>query len=397
MHMTPIAVLPNLTLQEPIECSRFALVPPTHDAVTAYRRKYRGFDTFMDRFTDTFGAPIEPTVLLRRGPDRPQKYDRGGAVAFRDAVAVAAVTYDRATYVIYNSSRGTHYSDSFWIYPWTLWGDKRNIIATTPALHALHRPEKLHGQCSPEISLSELQSGYWDTTLLNALCEAWHERYVTSKPSWRTRALFRSLNMANQAMRIPAGVDATLYDHGRLTALWVSAFEILVRSPEEKSNEKAVRALLSNVKWDRAELGYRRYLIKYGKTKKKVTLAGWLYHRLYKLRNDFLHGNPVTARSLAVSPKAVSFITIAAPLYRLALTSFLDLEWNKPVPSTDDVSAFAEYVNDRTWHRRSQRLAEDALLLARMNRGNGKGSNLRVERERLQKRRRHSGPTLPAR
>jgi hypothetical protein len=66
-----------------------------------------------------------------------------------------------------------------------------------------------------------------DTPLLNALLERWRVRYGTKRPQWSDRALFRSLNMAAAASKMPAGVDLTTFSIGRNIGLWVSAFEIL--------------------------------------------------------------------------------------------------------------------------------------------------------------------------
>jgi hypothetical protein len=76
-------------------------------------------------------------------------------------------------------------------------------------------------------------------------------------------------------------------------------------------------------------------------------LPCWIYGELYKARNDFLHGNRITAERLTVRPSNRSLYIYAAPLYRLALTGFLNLRFDRPIPSQDDTAAFAAYINDR--------------------------------------------------
>jgi hypothetical protein len=66
-----------------------------------------------------------------------------------------------------------------------------------------------------------------DRPLAKALLERWVARFPQASMAWSDRALFRSLNMANEAARIPAPVASTFYDVGRTLALWVSAFEIV--------------------------------------------------------------------------------------------------------------------------------------------------------------------------
>lgn len=61
-------------------------------------------------------------------------------------------------------------------------------------------------------------------------------------------------------------------------------------------------------------------------------LPCWMYGELYKARNDFLHGNPITGERLIVRPSQRSLFLYTAPLYRLALTGFLDLRFKRTVP-----------------------------------------------------------------
>jgi hypothetical protein len=63
------------------------------------------------------------------------------------------------------------------------------------------------------------------------------------------QSLFRSLNMANQALQAPGGTDTTYYDVGRSIALWISAFEILAHPPNANANLQVVYELLENIKW----------------------------------------------------------------------------------------------------------------------------------------------------
>ena len=66
-----------------------------------------------------------------------------------------------------------------------------------------------------------------DFPLARELLNRWIVRFSEDAVEWKDKALFRSLNMANEAGRIPALTAATFYDVGRSLALWVSAYEIL--------------------------------------------------------------------------------------------------------------------------------------------------------------------------
>jgi hypothetical protein len=114
---------------------------------------------------------------------------------------------------------------------------------------------------------------------------------------WKDKALFRSLNMANEAGRIPALAAGVFYDAGRSLALWVSAYEILAHpGGTGQSNFGTVCALLESVKWLDPKLAAATYAIP-GKQPQTKQLATWICKRVYDLRNDFLHGNDVEALS----------------------------------------------------------------------------------------------------
>jgi len=55
------------------------------------------------------------------------------------------------------------------------------------------------------------------------LLERWERYYLGTKRRREDRILFRSLNMAVKAAQMPGGIDVTLYDVGRMIALWVWA------------------------------------------------------------------------------------------------------------------------------------------------------------------------------
>ena len=90
----------------------------------------------------------------------------------------------------------------------------------------------------------------------------------------------------------------------------------------------------------------------------------WLYGQIYQARNRFLHGNPVTRNDLMVKRSKRSLFQCAAPLYRMALTGFLAMTWEEPVPSVDDQDAFGAYVNRRMVFNRHQEVIEEGLLTA---------------------------------
>jgi hypothetical protein len=104
------------------------------------------------------------------------------------------------------------------------------------------------------------------------------------------------------------------------------------------------------------------FLDKKKKNPIQTNCAGAIYKRLYDVRNDFLHGNPVAAETLKLAKRQESVLVSAAPLFRLALTAVLDLR----SPELSDGSADQDYdpIAGGMSFSGPQLLAEDAILMA---------------------------------
>jgi hypothetical protein len=260
------------------------------------------------------------------------------------------------------------FGEAFAIYPWMIDSQYEDVIGTTPAMIGTHNVEEFKGQSSPTVFRAPLQRGDIDRPLLDALLTRWRACHETARPQWRDIALFRSLNMAYHASLLPSGSEATFYDAGRLVSLWVSAFEILVHpGGTGRADRDKVIELLEKTPWQNPIARRRSYAIG-GKAKAKRTLASRLYQSLYERRNDFLHGNPVARGDLTVRTSNRSILDYAAPLYRLALTAFLHLSYDQPIPALSDGQAFGAYVASRMSFLEPQSVIEKAILTARRSR-----------------------------
>ena len=224
---TAAAVLPNIELQKPIEGGLAALAPGGDPRLSALCQAHPNLRKFLGKFTNAFGIKLHPAVLIVHGNAPPSIFKVDALASFRDAVALSVVTRSRAFEIVHPRGHRINFSNSFWLYPWSPDKDYEDLIADTPGLLGLHEVTAFKGQSSSEISVMTLTEYDVDEPLLTALLDRWRRRYAGRRPQWPDRALFRSLNMANQASQLPAGVDTTFYDVGRLIALWVSAFEIL--------------------------------------------------------------------------------------------------------------------------------------------------------------------------
>ena len=367
---TAVSVLPNIELNEPIDGELAALVPRDDARVRALSGAHPNLRMFLGRFKDAFGARLRPAVLLARANAPSTVFTVDAIASFRDAISIAVVTRARAWELAKPRGHRVTYSNAFSFYPWMLDKNHEDLIGNTPAFLGIHDVKAFHGQSSPEISRHTLSAYDIDRPLIDALIARWHVRYGGGKPArWPEIALFRSLNMANQAALIPAGSDTTLYDVGRSIALWVSAFEILAHPGTGKSGLASVYGLLEKVGWQDRRTKARRYCAYApgGKTGARRSLACRLYGEIYRARNDFLHGNPVFSNRLAVRGSGRGLFECAAPLYRMALTGFLPLAWTAPMPDMNDARAFGRYIADRMVFHDYQKTVEEGLLALRSN------------------------------
>lgn len=354
-------VLPNITLASSIE-TEFTILAGTDDArVESLKRLLPTFKTFVSRFRDAFGMEITPTVFLIRA-DAPQTFHGIDAFAsFRDSVAISAVCYSGACALKNRRQRAELFGNAFGLYPWTVARDGEGLLAITPAICGIRKVNDFHGQTSPELPHTQLDISEMDKPLLNELLNRWCQHFNKPTSSRSDIALFRSLNMAYHASLLPAPTEMRLYDVGRLTSLWVSAFEILAHPGKNgRVNIGKVFELLERIDYKRPQCAKKCFNV----CDFKRVLACCLYKFLYNRRNDFLHGNPVDENALQLPKYKQNIFTYAAPLYRLALTAFLPLVFSDKKPQDPDFSALGEFIARGSAFSSYQISYEDALMTA---------------------------------
>jgi hypothetical protein len=127
-------------------------------------------------------------------------------------------------------------------------------------------------------------------------------------------------------------------------ALWVSAFEILSHPRSGNANLLTALNVLAKAEWEDTGLRSKRFKLTYQGQTSKINLIQKLYCELYRARNDFLHGNPVTSGKLfPMSRSGGPTLLHAAPLiYRAALMGFLP--FRPPAKSGDVAAQVAAYM-----------------------------------------------------
>lgn len=323
---TPIALLPNLSLADAIEGGPIALAPTFDARVENLRTAHAAFDTFLGRFTDAFRQPLTPATLIARDDILANGQLSTDAVSgFRDLVAASVVPLGNANNLRHARNRHTiGYSDFFALYPWTVDQKFDGLVARTPAILGIHDANEFYGQGDPGLFVDRLSSSEIDLPLLNALASSWAREFVDRQNVPRDRSLFRSLNMANDAMRMAGGPETTYYDVGRSMALLVSAFEILAHDGKSSDLTK-VLAMIQGAPWLSAKSTATTHASALKKIPGPLDIGRAIYTHLYVARNDFLHGNPVAATRLQ-TPKGKSLWQTACVLYRMLLASELALQ-----------------------------------------------------------------------
>jgi hypothetical protein len=143
------------------------------------------------------------------------------------------------------------------------------------------------------------------------LMAEWNALYVDGRPvDNRVIGLFRSLQVAFHAAAMRSKNEASVHDFGISVSHWVSAMEILLHPEKGDVNERHVLNELSKYPWQACPL---------------LNTVQLLYHRLYKTRNDFIHGNDLS-NALCHSPlenmKGPGWLEVAPLVFKAALSCF---------------------------------------------------------------------------
>jgi len=358
----PIALLPNADMRFALEGDFAAIVPPSDARIEKLRTDHPKFAELLGKFRSQFGQQVWPAVLLLKA-DAPDSYRTAEAItAFRDILAAAVVPFARSIRLTTDQPSPLLFSIPFQLYPWMLDNQYEHMMLTNPAELHVHLVEEFQGQTFPEQSHVSIQDHNVDKPLVGELLDRWKVRYSGVQVEWKDKALFRSLNMANEAAGIHALTAATFYDVGRSLALWVSAYEILAHpGGNGQSSYGTVSGLLEKVTWLNNNLSQAIHVVP-GNPPQQKQLASWICKKVYNLRNDFLHGNDVAGDALLLNQKII--IDFAPCLFRLALTGLLDLKFSEDAPSTADAEATGKYIAKRMRFNQYQRSFENALLTA---------------------------------
>jgi len=351
--------MPQVRFDKAVENGYLAIVRPDDDRLGAIAQAQPAVDRLLSSFTDQFGVEQHPSALLRRS-DAPPGVDYYAAVCFRNAVAISAVL-DAWTMRFAGKHARTHFpfwSDYFDFYSFVPTKDGDSLHAYSPAIQNMDSSNEFRGQTAPHLpSATSLSFGLAED-IREGCFASWRELFVEGVNDTAHQRLFRSLETACDACRVPAvgSRRPSIHDVGRNVGLWVSALEILCHPGTGEANRDIVLTHLGQIEWgeDRlAELCYTLLNSRGGVLRdssgadRHFNFVQMLCGELYRARNDFLHGNPVTPSSLhpAQNEQAPVLLYSAPLVYRAALAAHF------PTESAGDSDIARDTLRWSMWHR----------------------------------------------
>lgn len=307
LEWSPVAILPNIAVAGPTGNALVQIVPSSDARIVNLGRDKPNLAAFAARFSDQAGRSVEPSwVIMHRAFER-RHNDGDALVAFRDSFAISCCLNSWQRNLNGKSNLGlTGHSDSFDFYPYMLDMDLDSLLVRTFHVAGFNSVRNFLGQTSPQVAHTSLNPAFMDNFLFSALMDFWSRVYVSKRSSANQRRLFRALQMAYHALRVPSGYYTSDLDLGRLGALWVSACEILVHDGKRASFSHVLKAL-DEVDYIDVGLTKKRYSWSTKKRREKVNAAQKAYKMMHDARNAFLHGNPIKKSTLSprVFPRSV--------------------------------------------------------------------------------------------
>jgi hypothetical protein len=295
-------LLPHVAFSESIENGPVALVPHDDPRLRALAQASFGVNQLLTRFTDQFGEELQPSALLLAS-GRPATVDYYAVTTFRNCVAISSVIDGWVRQLTGGNAGYPLWSDYFDFYPFTVDADG-DLSARSVASREINRPADFRGQKTPYLPTLRARTCGVDDNILSRLWSRWDRFFANDVQERASRVLFRSLEVAYQAMRVPASGSRapTIHEIGVGISLWVSAFEVLAHPWRANANLGTVLDLLERTELVERDLAARRYRIRYRNRPRQANYVQHLYAELYAARCDYLHGNPVTPRNLCPRP-----------------------------------------------------------------------------------------------
>lgn len=319
-----VSIFPNLHLKEPIE-SKYALIVKENDErLKLLQNENESVASLTKSFVDTRLKEINPAFLLIHTRLKTNREHHNAIISFRNIVALSIILEGWLSMIL--SENGsvftTLYSDYYDLFPLEGYSNKHFSIQTPSVSSIISNSITKYQQ---NYSLPDTRHFYFtkDDDLFLSLVKIWEDHFIRRNKSHLYNSLFRSLQMAFSASKMPTDNFSTFYDYGTKLGLWISSFEILFHpGGSVYVSYKQIVKEFSRYQFYDKKLMTSEYKI--DKTTKS-NILGKVYKDLYDARNEFFHGNQVSKDNLFLfnNKKYPALTKVAPVLYFIALQLFL--------------------------------------------------------------------------
>jgi hypothetical protein len=320
-----VAAMPYLDLKEPVRDELFALLRSDDPFLDSFRSQSKAIAALMGNFQTPMGYSVTPSALLLRSGSVRNEILWEAASSLRNAFAVSCISYGWQRTAGSPNALGNLYADQYDFYPLLPSASNDDLRGMSPAQTIIDVSEHFRGQTYPDVPVAPpLGNPKPDRSLWAWLVTCWKLRYIDRVESWGLRALFRSLAYAFRAARMPKGCDDLLFDYGINIGLWYSALECLLHPEDSQVGIVQVLECLGKKGWQNHRLTEAKERQLMGTTM-KLNFVQCVAHDVYRLRNNFLHGNAVSLEDLTHGETlgTGTYTHILPLVYQIAVEQFV--------------------------------------------------------------------------
>ncbi|MBK9374885.1 MAG: hypothetical protein IPN03_14455 [Holophagales bacterium] len=255
----------------------------------ALRANEPGLGAFLDRFGTMFGERVTPTLIARfEAGSRPTAEE---VISFRNAIALPVLLKAWADLSRSRQNAGALFAEYFEIHPAMTSSDGQSVVVNAEAYRDLRFGlGGFHGQAPAAIDPRHVKATF-DPLLRTALVALLDAESLSEEPERFRQRVLTSMKFAMRAMRAPSDSLSDTSDWAAMVSMWVSAFEALSHpGGDAKVDFPEVSSRIKKTPWISQELTDLKHQAINRKPGELTTLPVQTYGRIYKLRNDCLHG-----------------------------------------------------------------------------------------------------------
>lgn len=285
----PVVCLPGINIPEAVESKRLVALGSKDERYKALRDGDSHLGAFLDRFSTMFGEVVRPTLIARRGPGGPPTAEE--VINFRNVMALPVLLKAWADLSRNDQNPGALFAEYFEVHPAMPASDGRSVVVNAAGYRDLRfGMGDFNGQASAAIDPRQVRANA-DPLLRAALVALLDTESLSQEPERFRQRVLASMKFAMRAMRAPATSLSDASDWATMVSLWVSAFETLSHpGGDAEVRFSDVSSRIKATPWRSTELTESRHQGIDRKPGELTTLPVQIYGRIFKLRNDCLHG-----------------------------------------------------------------------------------------------------------